>query len=437
MSDAAGVGLFFMAVGFVTGTALVALSVFALSRRPRVPGPFWFGLFALGYGGGIATVISMVYFHADLDWIWLSRTPFAFLLAVAVAVMPFVFPSPLRRSERHLGFMAVVLVAGLLFIQLLALAERDFFRTTRMIYSYAEAGVTPAWIGGLILFALRYAHAGDDAERRKLALASAAFSLPVAFSGGYLFVEYAGIPIGIATLEERYALRDAAVVAALVLVAAVWLSATRGPGGRLARNMAWFTLAILLVGALASQHAITGSWESVRFLTVLVLIYAVFKHQLLGIDTKLRFALSKSTIAAVFIAVFFIASETAQQFFGETLGSTYIGIAAAGALVFAMAPLQRVAERLAEKAVPLPAQVGAAAPTRFDESPHADAGRVDAYRRAVRHALRDREITREEERHLADLATYLGVDYRTALAVREGIEDEGAEPAALSRDGGA
>ena len=48
-----------------------------------------------------------------------------------------------------------------------------------------------------------------------------------------------------------------------------------------------------------------------------------------------------------------IASEATQQFFGARRGSAVRAIGAAGALVFAIAPLQRMAECVAEKPVPV------------------------------------------------------------------------------------
>lgn len=142
-----------------------------------------------------------------------------------------------------------------------------------------------------------------------------------------------------------------------------------------------------------------------------VATYALLRHRLLGLDVKLRFAISRSTIAAAFVATFFIASEGAQIVFGQ--GNEWVGLFAAGALVFAMAPLQRAAERLAERAVPIAPQ-----------APGSDGSRLDVYRHAVGHALRGRAIAREEEAYLADLATHLGIDYRTALRVRREVEAE-------------
>ncbi len=132
--------------------------------------------------------------------------------------------------------------------------------------------------------------------------------------------------------------------------------------------------------------------------------YALLRGGLLGLDVKVRWTISKSTIAAVFIAVFFIASETAQQFFGDTLGSIYVGIAAAGALVFAMAPLLRAAERLAERAVPSVGSINDAMTLATLDLRH-----ESAFRDAVRLALRDKRLTRVEEAQIFRLAAALHI----------------------------
>lgn len=139
-----------------------------------------------------------------------------------------------------------------------------------------------------------------------------------------------------------------------------------------------------------------------------ILAYALAKHRLFGIEAKLRWGISKSTIAAIFIAVFFVASEVAQQFFSERTSSTYIGIGIAGTLVFAMAPIQRAAEKLAEKAVPA-ASTPAGALSRKEQT----------YRDALAVAMRDRRLTSAEEVTLARLAEDLGIGAGRAMELRQ------------------
>jgi hypothetical protein len=137
------------------------------------------------------------------------------------------------------------------------------------------------------------------------------------------------------------------------------------------------------------------------------MVYAVLHGEIAGIDAKVRFTLSKTTVAAVFVGVFFAASEVAQQFFGDRFQSEYLGIAAAGLLVVAIAPLQRLADRLAAKAVPAPAS----------GTPD---GPIAMYREQVLLAWSDGKLNSKERKMLRSLRDRLGLD----LATAERVEDE-------------
>lgn len=138
--------------------------------------------------------------------------------------------------------------------------------------------------------------------------------------------------------------------------------------------------------------------------------YAILKHRLFDIDVKLRWTISRGTVAAVFVAIFIVAAQLAQNFLSESLGWMMGGLIA-GVMLFAIAPIQRIAERLAVTAVPVHEQGPAER-------------RVELYRLALGLALSDRAITREEERHLAKLAEELGLTHTEALAAREAMERE-------------
>lgn len=90
---------------------------------------------------------------------------------------------------------------------------------------------------------------------------------------------------------------------------------------------------------------------------------------------------------------------------------------AAGLLLFAIAPLQRVADKVANVALP-----NVAEPTAVAARPAAE--RADAYRGAVRMALADGVVTKAEERALAQLAQALQLGPREAFDLREGVEGE-------------
>ncbi|MGQ0537237.1 MAG: hypothetical protein ACT4PT_14335 [Methanobacteriota archaeon] len=177
-----------------------------------------------------------------------------------------------------------------------------------------------------------------------------------------------------------FGVRDAVFVVLLFLVLPLDRSGriVWGTGG-LAGDLAW----LLLAGGL--------------------LVYVVFlghgglRGVLLDVDVKIRWTLRQSTVAATFVAVFFVVSEFAKTFFAERAG-LYLGVLAAGALVFVLAPLQRVAERFAEAAMP------GKAPAALDE-----AERLALYREQLSAAWADGVLTKDERNLLERLRERLGI----------------------------
>jgi hypothetical protein len=92
-----------------------------------------------------------------------------------------------------------------------------------------------------------------------------------------------------------------------------------------------------------------GAW---RAILPVMIAYAVVRYQLFDIEVKLKLTIKNSTIGAIFVAVFFIISETAQQVFSATIMGPYLGIVGAGFLLLAISPLQQLAERVASASVP-------------------------------------------------------------------------------------
>jgi hypothetical protein len=152
----------------------------------------------------------------------------------------------------------------------------------------------------------------------------------------------------------------------------------------------------------------------------LVVAYGILRRDLFTLDRKVHLALSKSTVAAVFLAVLFIVANIAQNYLGGKFG-VVVGGAAAGMLFFVIAPIQRVAERLAEKAVPVTA--GATVVDR-PGAPNASQRAEQAYRAVLKRYLRDGVVSRDEERTLAHVAGELRIDAGRAFELREQAERE-------------
>lgn len=174
------------------------------------------------------------------------------------------------------------------------------------------------------------------------------------------------------------------------------------------------SLQLVLPFPLGGTHLILDS------IAVLLLLHAVARHRILDIDLKLRWTVRQSTVAAAFVAVFFVVSEGAAAFLGERTGSTAFGIGAAALLVFAVSPLQRMAERLSERAVPVKGSTEAYLTYR----------RMELYRVALEGMLRDDVLAPREAQALQGLRSELGI----SLEEHDLIEHE--IRARLRREGG-
>lgn len=137
----------------------------------------------------------------------------------------------------------------------------------------------------------------------------------------------------------------------------------------------------------------------------LIVTYALVRHQLFGIELKIRWTIRTSTIAGAFVAIFFIVSSVAQNYLSGW-GALYGGIAA-GLLLFALHPLQRFAERLANAAVP-----GARAATDM-----APSERAAIYRDQARVAWADGIMERSERVLLDNLRERLGLSRDEAALI--------------------
>ena len=87
------------------------------------------------------------------------------------------------------------------------------------------------------------------------------------------------------------------------------------------------------------------------FLAVPLIAYGILRTQLFDIDLRIRWTIKQSTVAAAFIAVFYLVTEGADRFLATEFGN-WIGLLASALLVFFLAPLQRLAERIASFAMP-------------------------------------------------------------------------------------
>ncbi|MBI4392315.1 MAG: hypothetical protein HY556_00760 [Euryarchaeota archaeon] len=140
-------------------------------------------------------------------------------------------------------------------------------------------------------------------------------------------------------------------------------------------------------------------WQALLSLALsLGLAYGILKTQLFDVDIKLKWTLRSGTLAGAFLGVFFVASEAAQSVLSAQLGPI-VGLVATGALVFALAPLQRAADRIADKAMPRVS----------DDAEYRTVRKREVYAAAVESALEEGDIRPKERGMLATLADQLGL----------------------------
>jgi hypothetical protein len=126
---------------------------------------------------------------------------------------------------------------------------------------------------------------------------------------------------------------------------------------------------------------------------------------------------SKGAVGAGALAVLFIVAQVAQNFFSAQYG-LYMGGIIAGTFLFVASPVQKAIERRAGNA---PAKAG----TR--------PGKEEAYRSALRFALRDRALSPQERIALAHLADELGLTAGRAAELESEVVDDGITPKSSAR----
>lgn len=413
----------------LTGSALfyVALGVFVLTVRPRLGQNLFLAGFLVFFGLMFASfnLLSLAGVAAGVNRLVQNALGCAaFALALLLALE---FPEPMARGRRRTTALAVA--GGLLLAAPIAI----FFDDVTLAGDAFSEGVMRALLEvnqGLIfavyiVLALR-AHASGGlsaAGVKQVGLVVAALVLLDGTVLGLLLVDAARL--GLPSLVSL----AATIGLAFALVAALWLRNARSWGpeaSRACRNVALVIPAVVLVGmavgtlsvpntAFTTQPSVfLGSpFRGVaRTAGVLVLAYAILHHQLLGLDVKLRWTISRGTVTGAFIAVFFVVEQLVQSAVSAEFG-LLTGLVATGALFLAKKPLERFSERLAHAAVPT---TTAASLASLETE--------GVYKDAVRVALKDDRLTAADQRKMAVLAEDLRIPARRAFELQDEVARE-------------
>jgi hypothetical protein len=252
-----------------------------------------------------------------------------------------------------------------------------------------------AFLFALLLLPVRFRHAAPADRRGLLVMAAALLLYPGALAGDELMS---------APLWSRAF--GAVTIGILALVAVLWLR-NAALAGRDARRVAWLGLAVPLAAMLLVPLRASGLPLSAvglaRTVSVLVLAYGILRTQLFGLDVKVKWTISRGTLAAIFIGVFFVVTQVAQNYLQQY--GVLAGGVAAGLLLFAVTPLQRVAERVANVAMPGTKSV-----------PEMSQGeRASAYKQAALAAWRDGSVSRDERFMLDEMRAALGLPDDVAM----------------------
>lgn len=414
-----------LAVATISALLYTVLGVWVLTLKPRRLQTTLLGAFAVLFGMTFLPTDLGVMFHVFETESLLQvavQSPVGTLNSVAALALVWAVPEPLE-DRRLLGTALAVGFAVPVVSLSITFAGPGTYQGTLPVWAgpplfFVGSG---AFSAATVLLALRArpARDPDPGDVVQLALLAVALSMLGAFVDGVQITDLAG---NLAQGQLLAAVFDVLFLAPPLIAAGLWgWNMVQADDETVAIHRAAMLgiLALLTAGAVffaAFPGADTGTTVMrgiMRTLGVGLLAYGILRHDLAGLDAKVEWTISKTTVAGVFVAVFFIVSEGAQVLFADFAQNEILGVIAAGALLFALAPIQRLADRIAERAVPSGAG---------DEE--------ETYRITAAKYLADGTLSAEEERHLARLADRLGIDAERAVELRQevaGGTDAGGE----------
>lgn len=190
------------------------------------------------------------------------------------------------------------------------------------------------------------------------------------------------------------------------------------------RRHAWLVLGLAIAEvSLAVAIAVVEPSDNVRQLITgtirmafpVLVVLAILRHRLFGLDVRIRAGISRGTVAGIILATFFVVSKIAEnkvaEWFEDKNAGIYIGGAVAGLLLFAISPLQKVGERVAQATVP--------SPGKMEREPHAE--RLRFYQDQAEIAWSDGQLGRRERLLLDQLRERLGLTMEEASKVEHRI----------------
>lgn len=209
-----------------------------------------------------------------------------------------------------------------------------------------------------------------------------------------------------------------ALLAAFAIASVLpWLPLGQRDGSRTAVVIALALLSwavfwqIVFPRVLATATNFQGAMGVVEVAAAFAMAVALLRHRPFGISPP-TFAKAGGAATATALAALFIVAQIAQNFLSAEYG-LLMGGAVAGAFLFAATPIHRALEGRRAR-TPGTDSVAVSRGTNSEE----------AYRKALRIALRARALTREDEIQLYELADDLGIRAGRARALFAEIEKD-------------
>lgn len=146
-------------------------------------------------------------------------------------------------------------------------------------------------------------------------------------------------------------------------------------------------------------------------LFALLLAYGILRTQLFDIDLRIKASIRRGTIVSIFVAAFFIVEQLAQMVLQSRTNSFAVGLLGAGAMAVALAPLRKLAGRLANVAMP----------HVEDSDAYVRLRKLEVFREAVEGVLADGSMTPKERALLDRLRDRLKIPVGRAQALEAEI----------------
>ena len=163
--------------------------------------------------------------------------------------------------------------------------------------------------------------------------------------------------------------------------------------------------------SLVDPDSAFAMWRGAAYLGAVLLYvplvaYGILRLQLFDVDLRIKRGIKRSTIAASYVATFFVVSELAGNYLSDQLG-TIMGVLATGILVFFLDSIQRTAEKVSN----------AAMPNTNESVEYLSFRKLQVYEATLRASLEDGVISKRQRKVLDSMITSMNLDVSVAQQI--------------------